>query len=306
MNAVQSSEAPTRAEWLQARKGAIGASDVAAILGISPFANAWEVWADKTNRVSDWKGNKHTCAGQAFERAVLDQAEEDLGKLVRNVRLAHSELPIASTLDAQLEYGLCPVEAKCTGIEGKVYGDWGEALTDQIPDYYLVQVHTQLLVTGAELGYLFALIAGRGVVKYQIERSEAVCDKLAKLCTDWWEKHVVRDTEPTHKTPPSLDVVKRFRKQPKKSIVFDMAASALVDQRAALKEQEKAIKAEIEQTEVGILLALGDAEAATLCDGRLLTHCETHNSGYTVEPYDYRSLRISDPNKPKARKGKAK
>lgn len=284
-----------RAEWLESRKSVIGASDGAAILGISPWSTAYEVWLDKTNRITDWQGNSATRAGQAFERAVLDEAEIDLGLLNRNVRVVHPELPIASTLDAQVADSLSPVEAKTTGIVGRVYGDWGEALTDQIPDYYLIQVHTQLLVTGAELGYLFALIAGRGVVKYQIERSDAVCSQLARIYSEWWEKHVVRDVPPELKSAPALELVQRFRKIPKKTIVFDLATAELVAKRESLKEQAKSIKEEIETTEAAILLALGDAEAAALPDGRTLTHFETKNKGYAVEPFSYRSIRISNP-----------
>ena len=291
---VELAPKPTREQWLQDRKGAIGASDVAAILGISPFSNAWEVWAEKTNRLTDWKGNNATRAGQAFERAILDEAERELGKLERDVRLVHPELPVASTLDARVEYGGNPVEAKTTGLTGRVYGDWGDALTDQVPDYSLVQVHTQLLVTGAELAYLFALIAGRGVVKYQIERSDAVCDKLATILTNWWDRHVVRDIEPAHKTPPALDVVKRFRKTPKKTVVFDMQAQGLVDQLLIFREKASAIKKQIEATEAQILLKLSDAEAAELPDGRLMTHYETSRKGYEVKPCTFRTITVKD------------
>lgn len=282
----------TRQQWLESRKSAIGASDVAAILGVSPFANAYEVWLDKTDQITDWGGNANTRAGNTFEQAVLDRAEIDLGPLVRNVRYSHASVPMAATLDAQVIATKEPVEAKTTGIEGHVFGNWGEALTDQVPDYYLVQVHSQLLVTGAELGYLFALIAGRGVVKYQIERSDPVCDTIAQVCTAWWDKHVTHGESPGHDELPRLEVVKRFRKIPKKTIVFDLAASSLVDRREQIKAEQKGLGQELEKVDVGILLALGDAEGATLVDGRELTHLEQSRKGFTVEPCKFRSMRI--------------
>lgn len=36
-----------RAEWLEWRRNGIGATDVAGILGVSPWASPWSVWADK-------------------------------------------------------------------------------------------------------------------------------------------------------------------------------------------------------------------------------------------------------------------
>lgn len=287
--------AQSRAQWLEARKGAIGASDVAAILGISPFTTAYEVWLDKTDQIEPWKGSEATRAGQLFEPVVLDYAEAELGKLNRNVRIAHKDYPIAATLDAQVEYGGNPVEAKTTGITGRVYGDWGDAMTDQVPDYYLVQLHAQLIVTEAELGFLYALIAGRGVVRFQAERNERLNSQLCEILTKWWERHVVRGIEPPRKDMPSLEVVKRLRRTPGKSITFGPLESSLMDKRAALKEQEKQIKADLDSVDAQILLALGDAEEATLPDGTRLTYLERNRKGFVVEPTTYRQMQVIKP-----------
>ena len=42
-----------RAEWLAWRRSGIGASDVAGILGISPWASPFTVWADKLGLLPD-------------------------------------------------------------------------------------------------------------------------------------------------------------------------------------------------------------------------------------------------------------
>ena len=39
-----------RAEWLKARRGGIGGSDVAACLGLNPWRTPVQVWEDKTGR----------------------------------------------------------------------------------------------------------------------------------------------------------------------------------------------------------------------------------------------------------------
>lgn len=292
MSTIQTTPEQDRQQWLEDRKSAIGASDVAAILGLSPWSGPWEVWADKTEKVEPWRGNDYTRAGQAFENAVLDQAELELGKLERNIRVVHPSLPMAATLDARVLYGGNPVEAKTTGIVGRPYGDWGDALTDQVPDYYLVQVHAQLTVTGAELAYLYALIAGRGVVKFQIERSVKLCEQLGNLCNDWWHKHIVLNQEPSRERLPAIDVVKRLRREPKKRIHFNDASAALIKEREELKEQEKSIKDRLEEVDTRILLDLGDAEAADLPDGGQVTYFERSRKAYQVEACKYRVLAI--------------
>ncbi len=52
-----STEALTEQEWLTYRRRGIGGSDVAAILGISPFRTARDLYDDKLNiaSVADWK-----------------------------------------------------------------------------------------------------------------------------------------------------------------------------------------------------------------------------------------------------------
>ena len=71
-----------REQWLADRKKAIGASDVAAILGVSPWASGWDVWADKTDRLERWEGNEQTRLGQFFEPSVLDYAESKVGEFI--------------------------------------------------------------------------------------------------------------------------------------------------------------------------------------------------------------------------------
>ncbi|GIV50738.1 MAG: hypothetical protein KatS3mg038_1259 [Candidatus Kapaibacterium sp.] len=53
------------------RRSFLGASDAPAVLGLSPWRTAWEVWAEKTGRIDSWTGNAATSAGQLLEPAVL-------------------------------------------------------------------------------------------------------------------------------------------------------------------------------------------------------------------------------------------
>jgi len=164
----------------------VGASQLAAVLGISPYQTPWEAWATLTGRLEPWRGNNATRAGTLLENAVLDAAEEELQRqLYRQYKQSHDTLPLHATCDAIVLETLRPVEAKTTGIVGPVSRGWGDELTDQIPEYYAVQVHAQLLCTDADLAYLFALIAGRGIVRYEIERNPRIDELIAERLTDW-------------------------------------------------------------------------------------------------------------------------
>lgn len=280
-----------RQTWLEDRKGAIGASDVAAILGVSPWASAWDVWADKTRRTEPWSGNDATRMGHFFERSILDWATQQLGDLAIGERILHPTLPIASTLDARVLSTNRPVEAKTTGLVGPVYGDWGDEGTDQVPDYYLVQVHTQLLCTGADLAYLYSLIPGRGIVRYEIARSESFCEKLGNILDDWWTKHIINDEEPSHERA-SLEVVKRLKRVPEKVVSLDDSALSIVAQLDEAKATKKQADSQVEYLQAQLLASLGDGELGQLPDGREVTYFAQTRKSYTVEESTYRVMRI--------------
>lgn len=280
-----------RARWLEDRRKAIGASDVAAILGISPYASAWDVWAEKTGRVEGWDGNEATRLGQFFEPGILDYAESKLGELSRGERILHDSLPVAATLDARCVADGRPVEAKTTGLAGPVYGSWGDELTDQVPDYYLVQVHTQLLCTKADLAYLFALLPGRGVVQFEIERSDKVCDRLGEILHDWWEKHVLADVQPSIEKA-SYEIVKRLKRVPNKCVELNNDVASLLDRYEKAKRVAKKASEIEERYKTQLLASIGDAELATFEDGRSLTYTQQTRKGYVVQDSTFRVLRV--------------
>jgi len=288
-----------RAAWLEERRNAIGASDVAAILGLNPYASAWDVWASKRGIVEDWEGNEATDLGNRFERVILDIAEKDLGKLSRNVRIKHPSLPVAATLDAKVDSTTEPVEGKTTGLVGPVYGEWGDKGSDVIPETYLIQAHTQLLcVPSASVCHVYALIPGRGVVPYQIPRSDATCEMLGNLLNDWWHKHVINGVEPSRELA-SFEVVKRLKKVPNKIVVMPEGLDALVDRREVLKQIIKKREDQLKAIDKALLLDLGDAEEGAFHSGRSISYYEQHAKGFYREPTSFRVLRIKQPPKRK-------
>lgn len=281
----------SRDEWLQERRKSIGASDASAILGINPWSTPWEIWAEKRGMLAPMR-NAATDAGNALEPVVLNYAEHQLGKLDRNVRVKHDLLPLAATCDAIVASCGTPVEAKTTGIVGPVVGDWGDESTDQVPDYYLVQVHAQLMCTKKDIGYLFALLPGRGFVSYVIEANPRLHQHLGEILGEWWDRHIVQGIEPSLDVMPSLEVVRRLKKTAGKSIQATENLESLIETREMIKAQAKALSEHLEKIESELLIELGDAECATLKDGRSLTYLESSRKGYTVEPCTFRQLRI--------------
>lgn len=279
-------------EEFEERRKRLGASDVAAVLGLSPWRSAYEVWLEKTGRLEQWNGNAATRAGTRLESAVLDHAEEDLGvKLFRNV-LVKTDGPLSATLDAQDRTENVPVEAKTSGIVGPVQGRWGDVDTDEVPEVYLVQLCVQMLVTDAEMAYLYALLGGRGIIRYRVQRDDATVNAIRDAAVAWWDKHVIGGVEPERTTPVPLEVVKRLKRQPNKVIEFDDETTRLVGEWEAAKAAKRLAESGVEDLQSEILLRLGDAEMAVMQDGREFCFMEQLRKGYTVADGTMRVARV--------------
>lgn len=280
---------------LEARKARCGASDAASILGLSPYRSAWQTWAEKTGRLEPFTGNAAIVMGQRLESPILDHAEAELGPLVRGelVWLPRMELPLASLLDARLKMTGTPVEAKTSGIVGPLYGEWGDADSDVVPASYLVQVTLQMVCCEADYAWLYALLGGRGIVRYRIVRDDELANSVVHQLAAWWDKHIVQGLEPERTEAVPLEVAKRLKKTPNKVIALDESAVPLVGEYELAKAEKSAANKRADAAQASLLLALGDAEKATMQDGRSVTHLLQRRSGYTVQPTEYRVLRIT-------------
>lgn len=278
---------------IQARKSRIGASDVASIFGIPTFKgrNAYSTWLDKTDQLEPQKETAAMTAGNRLEPVLLAYAEDQFGKLDRNVVVFDpAGSPIASTLDGRVIADGRPVECKTSGIEGPIHGTWGEGGSDDVPDGYIIQCQTQILCTGASVCELVALLGGRGFAEFRIEPLDGLIAQIRAVTTDFWERYVVPRRDPrgdwadrlrtahgveltADPCEPALETVKRFRKTPKKTIDFDSDAQVNAvlrwrEANAARLEAEKVEKA----AQAEVLAGLGDAEAAIIPGGQILTH----------------------------------
>jgi putative phage-type endonuclease len=294
--------ATDRERWLMDRRSRMGATDVSAILGINPYRTAYEVWLDKRGLLTNWEGNDATRLGQLLEPVILDEAERlwagDDG-MERNVVVKHDKLLIAATLDGWLNGPEEVVEIKTAGLTNEFadLSHWGEAGTDQIPHWYLVQVQTQLLCTEAEWARMLALISGRGLVAYNIRRDPEIGKIISETCARWWNDYVESDSEPSREPVPSIEILKRIKREPNSVVYLGYEDLELVEDWQIAKSEASAADKRAKELQAKVLQRLLTAEGALLPDGRMMTYLETHRKGYVVEPTTYRTLRIEKAGK---------
>jgi hypothetical protein len=196
----------------------------------------------------------------------------------------HDLLPFSANCDAIVP-GRCVVEAKTTSLSD----EWGDPGTDQVPEAVVAQVSWQLALTGLEFALVPVLFTGlrRDLQLYRVPRSEELIQELLRLGEDWWCRHVY-ERQPVPPEPPSLDVLKRIRRQPGTRVVIDPGlVLAKRETGLALSAAKKAD----DLAKAALIAALGEAEAGTDAEGReLVTYLEYDRKAYSVKESKYRTL----------------
>jgi len=154
----------TRKEWHLLRKKGIGASEAAAVIGLSPYKTNVELWEEKTGRrepedISDKPYVKYGTEAEKHLRALfaLDFPQYEVNYKDFDMRY-NSDYPfIFATLDGDLTEKATGrkgvLEIKATEImKSMQYEKW----KGRIPQNYYIQVIHQLLATGFDFTVLKA------------------------------------------------------------------------------------------------------------------------------------------------------
>ena len=174
----------TRQEWLALRRSGIGASDIAAIMGVSPWSTPRQVWISKVEpEAPEPMSNEDMDWGLRMERLIVDEACQRLGAaplhygplMKDNDRPWMMATPDATANDLATD--------KVIVVEAKKVDDWA---WDEIPTHYHYQVQWQLAVTGLDKAVLAALHRGRRLELYEVERDEEVISELVEAGEWFW------------------------------------------------------------------------------------------------------------------------
>ena len=263
------------------RKKSLGASDMAAVLGLNPYKSAYDVWLEKAGKLQEVElKSKAADAGNRFERAVISWASERLGAVRRNVFVvAGDDIPIHSNLDAQLKSDLVPIESKTAGLFNRLSDDWGEEGTDQIPSQYVVQAQVQMICTDRQICHVPAFLGGRGFAMFRVEANKDLQEIIKARAIKFWRENVMADVAPAE-SYPDLETISRRIRVPGK--VVPVGIDLLKGWDVAKNVRKQAEEAE-EQAKVKCMMALGDAEGSEPTEGLALTYFAQASSGSKID-----------------------
>lgn len=177
--------------WYEQRRTSVSASEVAAILGLSPWQSAFDLWWLKRTGETSESENRAQRRGRRYEALILEDFADEhpefhvapVGLVRNNERPWQTCTPDGLVLEMQAwledevvanehDYGppspLAVIEAKTAGSRD----GWGEPGTDGIPVYYRTQVLWQMDTLGLNVAYV-PVRFGFDYAEYVVEYDEA-------------------------------------------------------------------------------------------------------------------------------------
>lgn len=270
---------PNDPAWHAARRSFIGASEAPAILGLSPWATALDVWAVKMGITEDFGGNTATDLGHELEDWIARQWAKATGRnyWAPGITQRHPDLPhiaasvdrFAASPDGMVWEGSASDELlECKLVGPNVAWSWAEGP----PIYVVIQVQVQMAVAGAERAHVCALIVDRGFEwkSWTIERDDAAIATIIERLDAWWQRHVVGGERAGLEGDPEKvrEALQRIYPAGDDStpIRLDGAAAERIAAIRHAKALRKDLEADIERAENELRAALGDATEGYLDD----------------------------------------
>ena len=307
------------------RRGYIGSSDIAAIIGLSPFKTAYEVWEEKTADKWEESDNPILRRGRRAEPFLLEtlKGEFDVWVIDANVRVQHPVYPFLraesdfryvidgagvpdGTLEGLPEWGgpqnIGHGEIKSVGFNR---GEWGETGSQDVPPYYLAQSMFALAINGLAETTIWGCFSFDDMRPYRFDADKEAGDALVEAAVNFWNNHVLTRIPPATKTVEDCKkVLSRFQ-----GFTWEATQDALavIDRLKGTKKALKMMKDQEEaQTKELLDFLIGAAEVygivpsdtkniTILAPGgsKLATWNEQHRGAYEVKATDFRVLRFS-------------
>ncbi|TQN27496.1 putative phage-type endonuclease [Haloactinospora alba] len=265
---------PGSAEWHEQRRGRIGGSDIAPVMGLSPYLSAFSLWHQKAGLEGGPADTPSMEWGRRLEEPVAqkwaaEHPECDVqwaGAYVHAERDWQLATPDRLVLTPDGTVEVLEIKTSRSGDE------WGTSGSDEIPVHYRAQVLWYLDALGLSQAHVAVLIGGSDYREYTIalDRDDPVQHEETQLMRKAAESFLYSIESGER---PSIDgadsTVRTVRRLP--DGVDDVTVTItdeLADEYVSARDAESRAKSHVNETKARILDAIGNATRAARPDGR--------------------------------------
>ena len=289
-----STEALTEQEWLTYRRQGIGGSDVAAILGISPFRTARDLYDDKLNIASavDDTGNWVALEmGHLLEPLVAQIFTKKTGLEVFQIKkmFQHPQYPF---MLADVDYfvrlpnrKIALLEIKTTNYNAKDH--WWKDDEECVPIYYETQGRHYMAVMDIDEIFYCCLYGNNEdeVIIRHLYRDREYEQEMIYLEREFWHDHILTRIPPPYTEDGSL-ILESLRRRlgaadkTIPAIQLDSDLSATMLRYLRLQEQKQQVEARVKTLDTEMQRLKGQMVAKL--NGSCMAMGEYGGTQYTI------------------------
>ncbi len=194
----------------------VGGTDAAAIVGVHPYKSYVQAYLQKLGQLPEIEDNERMYWGRKLEPMVAERfAEEHPTVKVRrrNTVWRHKDRPwqlghVDRVIVDKGPRGNGILEIKTTDRFNADQWEDGDC-----PDFYAIQLHHYLMVSGYQWGVLAVLIGGNEYREVEIQRDERLYADLTDLETEFWERVQRREPPMPDGSEQTTQLLKRLYPQ---------------------------------------------------------------------------------------------
>ena len=293
-----------RPEWLEYRRKGLGGSDAAAVLGISPFRTARDLYYDKLGVVTadDQENWVALEVGNLLEPLVARIFAKKTGLNIyqRKCMFQHPQYPwMLADLDylVELPDGKTAIlEIKTTNYNAK--DKWWYNGEEIVPIYYESQGRHYMAVMNLDRVYYCCLYGNNEdeTIIRHIDRDMAYEMELIALEQDFWENNVLAKLPPPYLEDDGALILESLRRAfgpsfaDAEPVTLTKTQSAKVTRYLELQEEKKLhdadakqIDDEMKRLKALILADMGTSPCAVSDDGCTITWKPSYTTGIMKE-----------------------
>lgn len=200
-----------RDTWLAGRReGGLGSSDVAAILGASPYRSPWDIYIERVlehDKRVDARMEKLFKRGHREEPRVLEDFAEEVGAQVLPLQyvIVDGPTPVSASIDSfvNLEGWGWGVGEMKTDVSDATYGESGAVIETWTRDAraivredYAAQTYSEILASGLDYGVLAVRRSLDDLRHYTFLADAALLERMRQRLEEWWDRHIVKGEPP--------------------------------------------------------------------------------------------------------------
>lgn len=268
------------------RASVVGASEVAALFGASPWLTHFELWHRKNGTVAtpEFGGNERIEWGIRLEAVIIEAAMD---------RYGYRSLETPARLDNGKGLGghpdkivMCPSRGR--GILEVKTADWlvAKAWGEEPPLHYLIQALAYAGLADCDWADVIVLVGGNELRRFQYPFKPVIYADIEARVVNFWES-VRAGKPPKADYTRDGDTIAALTGEPTDAIIDltrDNRATHLACEYLDAKARMKAAEVEVDAAKAELLEKIGDAGTAMLDGYRVGCAMTKGSSGTLVTP----------------------